>query len=137
MIDAHAPRRRDLLAAIGYGTLIWILATGLILGLGPRLVPGAGSRLGALLMLALAAPALGLAKLAYSRYRRTRLDSTSMRMLFGAATSATGLLLDALVYTASAGRYPLLTEAQQGPIAAFLVFAYGAMIVAPQLMRRA
>lgn len=128
--------RRDTLSAIGYGVAIWIIATGLITILGPVLLPEAGSWGGVLLIVGFAALALGLAVVAYLLYRRTRADSLTLRLLFGTGIAATGLLLDAFVYAASAARYPLLSEAQQGPVAFFLVFAYGALLVAPHLTTR-
>lgn len=130
----HPLSRRDILTAIGYGAGIWVFATGLITTLGPWLIPNAGSWAGVLTIVAFAALALGLTMLAYLLYRRTRVDSLTSRLLFGTGIAATGLLLDAVVYAAAAGRYPLLAEAQQGPVAFFLVFAYGALLVAPHLV---
>ena len=47
---------------------------------------------------------------------------------------ATRLLLDVVVYAVAAGRYPFLSENQQGPVAFLLVFAYGALLIAPHLV---
>ncbi|WP_087008507.1 hypothetical protein [Gulosibacter sp. 10] len=129
--------RHDLLVAIGYGAAIWVVATALILTLGPALVPEEGSRAGVLVILVFAALAFGLAVLASLLYRRTRIDSIESRLRFGTGIAATGLLLDAVVYGVATGRYPLLADSQQGPIAFFLVLAYGALLVAPHAAGRA
>lgn len=126
--------RRDVLTTIGYGAVIWGIATTLLMTLGPLLLPESGSWAGVLLIVVFAGLALGLAVIAYLLYRRTRSDSITSRLLFGSGIASTGLLLDAVVYGAAASRYPFLSDAQQGPVAFFLVFAYGALIVAPHLV---
>lgn len=128
------PNRRDVLTTIGYGAVIWGIATTLLMTLGPLLLPESGSWAGVLLIVIFAGLALGLAVIAYLLYRRTRSDSITSRLLFGSGIASTGLLLDAVVYGAAASRYPLLSDTQQGPVAFFLVFAYGALIVAPHLV---
>ncbi|MER7332837.1 MULTISPECIES: hypothetical protein [unclassified Micromonospora] len=125
---------RDTAVAAGYGVAIWVFATAAILTLGPVVVPDAGSWPGVALVAALAVFALGLAMAAYWLYRRTRPDTQTLRLLFGTSITATGLLLDAVTYGIAAGRYPTLSSSQQGPVAFFLVFAYGALLIAPHLL---
>ena len=127
--------RCDLLAAIGYGVGIWVIATGLLVTAGPILVPDAGSWGGVLLIVGFGALALGIAILAYVIFRRVRTDSLTLRLLFGTVIAATGLLLDAVIYGAAAGQYPVLSGQQQGPVAFFLVLAYGLLLLAPHLCR--
>ncbi|MBG0716663.1 hypothetical protein G3N18_00960 [Microbacterium sp. 2C] len=57
---------------------------------------------------------LGIATLAYLIFRRPRTDSLTLRLLFGTVIAVTGLLLDAVVYGATASRYPVLPGPQQG-----------------------
>lgn len=125
--------RRDLFSAIGYGIGIWVIATGLLVTIGPVLVPDAGSWGGVLLVAGFGVLALGIATLAYLIFRRARTDSLTLRLLFGTVIAATGLLLDAVVYGAAAGQYPVLSGQQQGPVAFFLVLAYGLLLLAPHL----
>lgn len=127
--------RRDLLSAIGYGVAIWLIATGLLVTVGPMLVPDAGSWGGVLLIVGFGVLALCIGVLAYLIFRRSRTDVLTLRLLFGTVIAATGLLLDAVVYGAAAGRYPVLSEPQQGPVAFFLVLAYGLLLLAPHLCR--
>lgn len=135
-LPATLPDRRDAWAAIGYGAAIWVIATALITTLGPILLPEAGSWSGALLIVVFAGIALALAVAAYLLYRRRRTDTLTFRLLFGTGIAVTGLLLDAVVYGAAAARYPFLSEAQQGPVAFFLVFAYGVLLLAPHVVGR-
>lgn len=127
--------RRDLLSAIGYGAAIWVIATALLVTAGTALVPEAGSWGGVPVILGYGVLALGTGMAAYLSFRRRRADSLTLRLLFGAVVAGTGLLLDAVVYGAAAGRYPVLSEQQQGPVAFFLVLAYGLLLVAPHLCR--
>ena len=112
----------------------WAIATGLLATLGPALIPETGSWGSVLLIVGFAVLVLGLAVVTYLLYRRTQDDSIALRLLFGIVTAATGLLLDAVVYAVAAARYPFLSENQQGPVAFLLVFAYGALLIAPQLV---
>ncbi|WP_193084318.1 hypothetical protein [Brevibacterium aurantiacum] len=133
---SSSPRsRRHLLSAIGYGVGIWVIATGLLVTVGPALVPDAGSWSSVLLIVGFGVLALGIATLAYLIFRRRRTDSLTLRLLFSTVITATGLLLDAVVYGAAAGQYPVLSEQQQGPVAFFLVLAYGLLLLAPHLCR--
>lgn len=127
--------RRDLFSAIGYGVGIWLIATGLLVSVGPALVPEAGSWGGVLVVAGFGVLALGIATLAYLIFRRSRTDSLMLRLLFGMVIAATGLLLDAVVYGAAAGQYPVLSGQQQGPVAFFLVLAYGLLLLATHLCR--
>ena len=128
--------RRDLLSATGYGVVIWIVATALLVTVGSDLVPDAGLLSGVLLVVGFGVVALGVAAVAYLIYRRKRADSITLRLLFGTVIAATGLLLDAVVYGAAGGRYPVLSDQQQGPVAFFLVLAYGLLLLAPHLCRK-
>ena len=133
--SSSSQSRRDLLSAIGYGVGIWVIATGLLVTVGPILVPDAGSWGGVLLTVGFGVLALGIATLSYLIFRRGRTDSLLLRLLFGTVIAATGLLLDAVVYGAAAGQYPVLSGQQQGPVAFFLVLAYGLLLLAPHLCR--
>lgn len=138
MTDPTSPSplsRRDLFSAIGYGVGIWVIATGLLVTVGPILVPDAGSWGGVLLIVGFGVLALGIATLAYLIFRRARTDTLTLRLLFGTAITATGLLLDAVVYGAVAGQYPVLSGQQQGPVAFFLVLAYRLLLLAPHICR--
>jgi hypothetical protein len=128
------PTPSDTAVAVGYGAAIWIIATTAILTLGRVVVPAAGSWPGVALVAVLAVVALGLAMAAYWLYRRTRPDTWTLRLLFATSITATGLLLDAVTYAVAAGRYPTLPPSQQGPVAFFLVSAYGALLIAPHLV---
>lgn len=128
--------RRDVLSAAGYGVVIWVIATALLVTVGPALVPDAGPGNGVLVIVGFGVLALGIAVVAYVIYRRNRADSITLRLLFGTAIAATGLLLDAVAYGASGGRYPVLSDQQQGPVAFFLVLAYGLLLLAPHLCRQ-
>ena len=98
------------------------------------LIPETGSWGSVSSIVGFAVLVLGLAVVTYLLYRRMRDDSITLRLLFGTVAAATGLLLDAVVYAVAAGRYPFLSENQQGPVAFLLVFAYGALLIAPHLV---
>lgn len=127
------PSRRDVLVAVGYGVVIWVIATGLLVTAGTVLVPDAGAWSGVPVIIVFGLLALGVAMVGYLLFRKRRDDSLMLRLLFGTTISATGLLLDAIVYGAAAGQYPTLSGNQQGPVAFFLVLAYGLLLIAPHL----
>lgn len=127
------PSRRDVLVAVGYGVVIWVIATGLLVTAGTALVPDAGAWSGVPVIIVFGLLALGVAMVGYLLFRKRRDDSLMLRLLFGTTISATGLLLDAIVYGAAAGQYPTLSGNQQGPVAFFLVLAYGLLLIAPHL----
>ena len=54
--------RRDVLTTIGYGAVIWGIATTLLMTLGPLLLPESGSWAGVLLIVVFAGLALGLTR---------------------------------------------------------------------------
>lgn len=127
------PSRRDVLVAVGYSVVIWMIATRLLVTAGTVLIPDAGAWSGVPVIIMFGLLALGVAIVGYLLFRKHRSESMMLRLLFGTTISTTGLLLDAIVYGATAGQYPTLSENQQGPVAFFLVLAYGLLLIAPHL----
>jgi len=130
------PTREDVCSALAYGVGIWGLATTIIVVGGPILVPATGSTVGIGVTALYVLGALLVSYLAYSVYRLRRPDTLLLRLVFGTTAAASGLILDAVTYAVCAGRYPALSNSQQGSVAFFLVAAYGAMLLAPHLRRR-
>ena len=57
------PSRRDVLVAVGYGVVIWVIATGLLVTAGTVLVPDAGAWSGVPVIIVFGLLALGGARI--------------------------------------------------------------------------
>ncbi len=136
MAETHRPTifRSDVIAALSYGFAIWLVATAALTSLGPIMLPVAETRATLIIIPAFSALALLTGIAAFTVFRRRRPDGLTLRLLFGTSVTATGLLLDAALYLVAGGQYPFIGDDQQGPLAFFLVFAYGALLVAPHVL---
>lgn len=136
MTEIHQPAsfRPDALTALAYGVVIWLAATAALTSLGPIVLPAAGTRAASITIPAFSALALLIGIAAFSVFRRSRSDGPALRLLFGSSITSAGLLLDAALYLVAGGQYPFIGAEQQGPLAFFLVFAYGALLVAPHAL---